>query len=146
MKRLPRILVALSVCAILIAAAGRLGQVQAAGKDSNMPVDPKLWEGKWKTNFGILETTVSEHNIKGTYTWDQGKIVGQIAKHGTDVSATWSESPDYKPPKNAGKVTWTLSADHNSFTGTWGYGDSFTNGTRGGTWTGVRVTAASAGD
>ncbi len=132
----------LGVVSMFISCLALAADKPPTSKPVDPGIDPTKWAGKWKTNFGTLETTTDKLTISGAYTWDKGKLTGLISKNGTEVIGTWSESPDYKPPKNAGKFSWKMSAGGDSFTGTWGYGDSYTDGSRGGTWTGTRLKAS----
>ena len=96
------------------------------------------WAGTWNTNWGTMYLTQSTGRVTGTYAYDKGKIEGSISKNlsGNILAGTWSESPSYAPPDDAGDIEFTLSPDGNSFTGKWRYGSS---GDWDGTWTGTRV-------
>ena len=104
-----------------------------------------LWTGKWDTIFfrygGNQHTTVwelkqVESNITGTYDWDSGRINARQSKTSGLAIGTWSESPTYKPPDDAGDIEFQQSQDGNSFTGKWRYGSS---GDWIGEWNGTRI-------
>lgn len=90
------------------------------------------WSGTWSSDWGNLVLTQKDNTVTGTYTHDSGKIQGTIS--GNKLIGTWSESPTYAGPDDAGPFTWTLSADGKSFSGTWSYDGS----SSGGSWTGKR--------
>ena len=100
---------------------GTMGGI--AGNHAGAPVrgtaSLQNFAGKWKTNWGMM---ILDAGGNGTYTHDKGRIKGIV--HGRVLTGTWSEAPSYKPPKDAGDVEFTLSADGNSFTGKWRYGHS----------------------
>jgi hypothetical protein len=80
-----------------------------------------IWTGTWDSEqWGEMKLTQKGNTITGTYTWDEGKIEGTVS--GTTLRGTWSESPSYSPPDDAGDFEFTLSADGNSFSGHWRYG------------------------
>lgn len=78
------------------------------------------WQGEWDSNWGKMVLTQSGSNVTGTYTHDKGKISGTIL--GNVLAGTWSESPSYAPPNDAGDIEFTMSEDGKSFTGKWRYG------------------------
>lgn len=78
------------------------------------------WEGEWTTNWGDMVLTQTGSTVTGTYTHDQGRINGMVS--GNTLTGTWSESPSYDPPSDAGDVELVMSADGKSFTGKWRYG------------------------
>jgi len=84
------------------------------------------WAGTWDTNWGTMHLSQSAGQVTGTYSWDDGKIVGYISKNlsGNILVGTWSEEPTYAPPYDAGDIEWTMAPDFNSFTGCWRYGSS----------------------
>jgi hypothetical protein len=91
------------------------------------------WSGTWDTNWGDMVLQQSGIGISGTYTHDQGKIVGALS--GNKLTGTWSEAPSYSPTQDAGDVVLTLSDDGKSFSGEWRYGST---GEWSGDWTGTR--------
>jgi hypothetical protein len=80
---------------------------------------PTPWTGSWDSDWGIMEFTQTGDKVTGTYTHDNGKIEGTVS--GNTLTATWSESPTYKPPKDAGDVVITIADDGKSFAGNWRY-------------------------
>jgi len=98
------------------------------------------WAGTWDTSWGTMHLSQSAYEVTGTYTWDDGKIVGvaYVSKFTGEktLKGTWSEEPTYAPPYDAGDFEFTMSPDGNSFTGCWRYGssgeweDCMWNGTR----------------
>ena len=97
----------------------------------------KSFAGRWNTNWGLMEITVVGNKVYGHYEHDQGKIEGTLSADGRTVEGIWSEAPTYKPPKDSGKFRLTLSDDGDSFTASWGYGDSATGGSE--IWKGTRI-------
>jgi len=97
------------------------------GKATATPGTPATatFAGAWATNFGTLTVTVNGTAAAGTYTHDSGKVTATAS--GRLLTGTWSESPTYAGPKDAGTFTLTLSADGKSFTGSWKYADGSTS-------------------
>jgi hypothetical protein len=90
-----------------------------------------VWTGVWDSEqWGEMELKQSGDRVTGTYAWDDGKIEGTVS--GTTLRGTWSESPSYSPPDDAGDFEFTLSADGKSFSGHWRYGS---DGDWDGDWT-----------
>lgn len=113
MKRLLSMLIALaSILSITVAVGFPATAWAAAGQYS--------WEGEWETNWGNMVLTQSGLVVTGTYTHDKGKISGTVS--GNVLTGTWSESPSYAPPGDAGDIEFTMSADGKSFSGKWRYG------------------------
>ena len=69
-----------------------------------------------------MELLQSGNSVTGSYTWDQGKISATVS--GNKITGTWSESPSYGPPNDAGDIEVTMSEDCRSFSGRWRYGSS----------------------
>jgi len=78
------------------------------------------WEGLWHTNWGKMTLIQTGTKVSGTYTYDSGRIEGTIS--GNVLKGTWSESPSYSPPDDAGEVEFVMSEDGMTFTGKWRYG------------------------
>lgn len=78
------------------------------------------WAGEWDSNWGKMVITQNGASVTGTYTHDSGRINGTIS--GNVFTGTWSESPSYSAPNDAGDMELTMSADGKSFTGKWRYG------------------------
>ncbi|WP_321428909.1 hypothetical protein [uncultured Methanolobus sp.] len=90
--------------------------------------------GEWSSNWGDMEFRESGGRIYGEYTHDSGKLEGVI--NGDVFIGTWSESPSYAEPNDAGDVELKLSSDGNSFEGNWRYGSD--SAAWSGGWTGTR--------
>ena len=88
-------------------------------------------EGKWTSTFGEIEITEKNGVYSGKYTYDNG-IIQKAKLSGNVLSGEWVETPKNEP-KRSGKFKWTFNKDFSSFTGTWGYGNSNSDG---GAWTG----------
>ena len=104
-----------------------------------------LWTGKWDTTFfryggkehkTVWELKQVESNVTGTYDWDSGRVNIRQSKTSGLAIGTWSESPTYKPPDDAGDIEIQQSQDGNSFTGKWRYSSS---GDWIGEWNGTRI-------
>jgi hypothetical protein len=91
--------------------------------------------GEWSSNWGDMEFWESDGKIYGEYTHDAGRLEGVV--NGDVFIGTWSESPSYAEPNDAGDVEIKLSSDGNSFEGNWRYGSD--SSTWSGGWTGTRV-------
>ena len=99
--------------------------IQPAPDTNNQPPPQGPWiAGTWKTQWGTMVLGQSGNTVTGTYTHDNGKITGTVS--GNTFSGWWSESPSYSPPKDAGQVELTISADHKTMSGRWRYGSSGT--------------------
>jgi hypothetical protein len=92
------------------------------------------WSGTWDTDWGEMTLVQTGNTVTGEYTHDSGKISGTVS--GNKLIGTWSESPSYNPPSDAGDVEFTLSANGNSFDGSWRYGST---GSMSGGWVGTRI-------
>jgi hypothetical protein len=87
-----------------------------------------------------LVITQSGNTIHGDYVDQSGKIDGVLS--GNSFTGTWSESPTYKGPNDAGKFVLTLASDCNSLSGTWGYDQASTGGH---TWVGTKKSGSTGG-
>lgn len=92
-------------------------------------------EGKWTSTFGEIEIKVKDGIYSGKYTYDNG-IIQRARLNGQILSGEWVESPKNKQ-KRVGRFRWTFTKDFTSFSGTWGYSTSNTDG---GAWKGNRIT------
>jgi hypothetical protein len=81
---------------------------------------PTPWAGEWNSDWGIMTFSQNGDQVTGTYTHDNGKVKGTVK--GNTLTGTWSESPSYSPPNDAGDFVITIAADGKSFTGQWKYG------------------------
>lgn len=86
----------------------------------NLNLGKYSWEGEWDSNWGKMILTQNGSIVTGTYTHDKGRINGTIS--GNILKGTWSESPSYAPPNDAGDLELTMAADGKSFSGKWRYG------------------------
>ncbi|MEQ8173966.1 MAG: stalk domain-containing protein [Syntrophomonadaceae bacterium] len=98
-------------------------------------IDLSSWTGTWTTNWGKMVLTQSGNLVSGNYEYDSGKITGTVVDG--ILSGTWSESPSYSPPGDAGDIIFTMNSDGKSFSGQWRYGSEGSYST----WTGTRDTA-----
>ncbi|MEJ2066474.1 MAG: FecR family protein [Deltaproteobacteria bacterium] len=106
-----------------IITAGNKACIPAGGNNTITPQSQSSTgqlSGTWKTNFGLMTLTQDGTHVTGSYPHDSGKIEGTLA--GNVLRGRWSESPSYKPPKDAGDLEFTFSEDGRHFTGTWRYG------------------------
>ncbi len=116
--------VGLGLCALLFLMAATAGAQTDA------------FAGKWLTDFGGMDLTISGNEVTGSYERDGGTITGTVSDDGATLLGWWSQSPTHQSPDDAGDVILTLSPDGNSFSGTRWRGPS--NGP-GQPWNGVRV-------
>jgi len=115
---------------------------QASSAGTTAPASPGTtdlgtysWAGEWDSNWGKMVITQNGASVTGTYTHDSGRISGTISSN--VFTGTWSESPSYSPPSDAGDMELTMSTDGKSFTGKWRYGS---NGSWGDWEGGKRIT------
>ncbi len=94
--------------------------------------EPHSWAGKWDTDWGLMTLSQSGSTVSGAYTHDTGII--HATASGKTLTGRWGEAPTYKGPTDAGSISFTMSDDGRSFTGTWTY-----DGGGGGGWVGTRV-------
>ncbi len=92
------------------------------------------WSGVWDTNFHQMVLQQSGNTVTGNYSWDDGRISATVS--GNKLIGTWSESPSYSPPSDAGDFEFALSDDCKSFSGNWRYGSE---GGWSGEWSGSRI-------
>jgi hypothetical protein len=88
------------------------------------PASSCAWGGLWDTDWGGITMVPEGNHVTGTYFHDNGRIDGTV--DGYTLTGTWSESPSYSPPNDAGDIVITQSIDCQSFTGIWRYGSSGT--------------------
>ena len=89
------------------------------------------WTGTWSTTYNTMRLTQAGSAVTGTYEYNSGRISGTAS--GATLSGRWDEGTE--TAGGDGSFVWTISADCNSFSGTWGSGSSST----GGSWSGTRV-------
>jgi hypothetical protein len=97
--------------------AGQKSCIPEGGQSAGSPAATFALSGKWKTDFGLMTLTQDGSTVTGSYTHDSGKIEGRL--EGNILRGTWSESPSYKAPKDAGDFEFIFSEDGRNFTGTW---------------------------
>ena len=97
---------------------------------------PDAFAGKWLTDFGPMELTISGNEVNGTYGKTGGVITGTVSDDGTTLLGWWSESPTHQAPEDGGAMILTLEADGNRFAGTRWHGPSSGPGEE---WKGIRV-------
>ncbi len=74
--------------------------------------------GSWDTNWGTVELTQIDAKVTGSYSGPfNGTIEGDVM--GSALSFKW-----FQPNGQWGKGVFTLGADGNSFTGSWGTGEA----------------------
>lgn len=81
-------------------------------------------QGVYRTTFGIMTIIYEgDNHYTGWYERDNGKILGSI-ENDYYLTGTWSESPTYKPIKDAGDFMFEFKSQDNEiiFNGKWGYG------------------------
>lgn len=69
--------------------------------------------GTWKTSFGTMTFTISGSEVRASYDFDGGSIVGNLSPDGRTLNGR------YKENEAQGNFRFTLSADGQSFTGRW---------------------------
>lgn len=92
------------------------------------------WSGPWDSDWGTMEFAQSGSHVTATYDYHDGRITGTVS--GNTLTGTWSQSPSYQPPEDAGDVVFVMAADGNTLTGSWRFGTG--TGTWDGTWTATR--------
>lgn len=93
------------------------------------------WDGNWDTTFQLLELDQQQGSNQVTGTYDGGTLTGTTSKNAAGLNvltATFEEINGFE-----GVLTFTMSANGNSFTGTWHYTNSEANDTR--EWNGQRM-------
>jgi len=109
--------------------------VSAAVTGEQAPIVAGQIDGSWGTRWGSqvcnLVLTQNGTNVTGTYTTTgapPGTVTGTFASN--VLTGTWADQGGGR-----GGLVLTFTPDSRSFTGTWGSGDSNSNG---GGWTGSR--------
>ena len=105
--------------------------------------DGQRWEGRFDSTFGDLTFTADGDQVTGSYELCDGRLEGTAS--GSELSGEWTESPDSCPPQElrsseafTGTFEFTLSADADSFRGSWAFEDGSTDPT-GDRWEGTRI-------
>lgn len=113
--------------------------VYAGGGDDEGP----SFTGKWKTNWGtelIIELTQTGNNVQGQYNYTEngvavsGRITGTFNRNTMTLSFRWAERLGGRTRGGRGK--FIMNGDGTGFTGSWGNGNSDSNG---GSWSGTRA-------
>ncbi len=97
------------------------------------------FDGRWQTEWGVVELKVKDRDLKGTYPHDSGRLEGKVSLDGMTVTGTWKEAPSFAPPKDAGEFEFTLSENGKTFDGHYWYGKR-KPGDKGAAWKGKRIT------
>lgn len=104
------------------------------------PTQPAItcsWGGDWDTVASAQPFRLSLNQastiVRGTYGGDR-TLEG--AAGGNKLVGRWAGPPTFAEPNNAGRFEFTVAADCQSFTGSWGFDQSSTNG---GSWSGTRT-------
>ena len=97
----------------------------------SLHAEEENFTGDWETAWGPVSLVQKGNEVLGTYAGDlfPGKLSGVVK--GNVLSFTWTGDNN-----EVGKGVFILSADGQSFKGTWGGGGSETDG---GQWNGTRV-------
>ncbi|GEM_PF-2705767 len=110
------------------------------------PPEPCSWAGTWSINSGeerfFMFLSHSATTVTGTYAGAR-RIEASISGISSisDVllfrlEGRWAEPPTYAEPDDAGRFVFGIAPDCGRISGTWGFGDSASDG---GTWSGVRL-------
>lgn len=95
------------------------------------------WSGAWTSDFGVIQFQQQGNQVTASYSYTNGgnQIQGQIAGvvTGNHLDFEWHEGPG---GAGDGHGSFTMGSDGTSFTGTWGKGESRTDG---GNWNGKRM-------
>jgi hypothetical protein len=80
------------------------------------------WSGAWDVPgpWGRMSLIQSGGNLTGSYTWDQGRVLGAIV--GGTFRGFWSQATSYSPPGDAGGMEVTIAGDCNRLEGRYRYG------------------------
>lgn len=98
-----------------------------------------LWTGRWQTNWGQLDLQMMDGVVRGAFRYEEagqervGLVVGQ--PRGNQLICKWIE----QRASAKGMARLVMAADGSRFSGTYGSGESETDG---GEWSGVRVVLA----
>ncbi|WP_424358682.1 hypothetical protein [Methanocella sp. MCL-LM] len=104
--------------------------------------DPEAarYQGTWDTPYGLLTLTASGKHVHGEYAYANGTMEMALSADGKSMVGKWYEEPTRLPPRDSGKIAFTLSDDGNILHGKWWYGEN----EYGDIWDGARVNDASA--
>ncbi len=104
-------------------------------------VQKPSFEGRWKTEWGVIELVVRDRQVKGTYPHDAGRIEGQLSSDRMSFKGIWKEAPTFLPPKDQGELEFQLSEDGTRFQGRYWYG-ARKPGDPGKSWMGQKITGS----
>jgi len=138
-------MVIILACLMLMAA----GCTSTSGTTPATPAaEAKSWSGLWSTTWTSADNatlvpgdditfTQTGSSVTGTYINPEQKFTGLITGtvEGTTMTGTWSESEN-GIPGTSGTMKFVISADGNSFTGTWDRANDASKATY--LWNGVR--------
>ena len=111
----------------------------AAPPPTQAPATADL-SGVWMSaQWGEMNLGQIGIEVTGTYTWDEGKLVGTVS--GDRFDFQWSEAPSYAAPGDAGDGYLIVTVDGKSMSGEWRYGY---DGEWSGTWTADRSATVAA--
>ncbi|MBP2022575.1 hypothetical protein J2Z44_002398 [Clostridium punense] len=92
--------------------------------------------GTWNTNFNLMTLRQTGFNVSGEFDFNNGRIVAVI--YTDTMTGNWYQDINKDGTyETKGTLIMKFSKDGNSFKGTWGYGESPSNG---GLWNGTRLT------
>lgn len=98
------------------------------------------WEGDWAAEADgeafTMHLNRNGNSVTGTYHGD--RLLSGFAA-GVTLAGRWAAPPTFTEPHNAGRFTFTMAADCQSFSGTWGFDTSAAGG---GIWAGRRLPPA----
>ena len=95
------------------------------------------FDGRWYSDFGDVKLSqANDGKFYGTFDYQNGEIFGEL-RDGVLV-IDWIQPGDFAVGRREvkGKGYFLMNHDGNSFTGRWGYEDSYSNG---GKWEGKRA-------
>jgi len=115
-----------------------------AEEEASAPVPAADWAGVWETSVSRITMRQSGQLVRGEYPTDNGAIVGRV--EGDRLLGYWIEDNAARTcdrplegRSHWGRVVFRLSADGQSFTGSWAYCDEDPEAASSGDWTGRRA-------
>ena len=84
------------------------------------PIGELDWGDTWNTDWGEMQLFQSSNHVTGTYEYNDGEIEGNVS--GNTLTGTWSKSPSYSEPDDAGTFEFAMSKNQMAFAGDWRYG------------------------
>lgn len=117
-----------AIVLVVLTAAILVGNDIALTREpKSFPISPPALAGEWDSSFGVVNITVDDHRVSGTYNYkyqDQsvsGTVDGTI-NDGGKVSLEWAEANG-----GNGRAVWYATND-DALAGTWGFNSSHNNG------------------